>query len=62
MITYYYLILKAYLSEEEGQDLIEYALIAGLLALAAVAALTLMSGSLETLWTNLQGALDEASG
>jgi len=62
MITYYYLILKAYFSEEEGQDLIEYALIAGLLALAAVAALTLMSGSLETLWTNLQGALDEAAG
>lgn len=62
MITYYYLILKAYLNEEEGQDLIEYALIAGLLALAAVAALTLMSGSLETLWTNLQGALDEAAG
>jgi pilus assembly protein Flp/PilA len=61
MITYYYLILKAYFSKEEGQDLIEYALIAGLLALAAVAALTLMSGSLETLWSNLQGALDDAA-
>ncbi len=62
MITYYYLILKAYFNEEEGQDLIEYALIAGLLALAAVAALTLMSGSLEALWTNLQGALNDAAG
>ena len=61
MITYYYLILKAYLNEEEGQDLIEYALIAGLLALAAVAALSLMSGSLEDLWTNLQAALDKAA-
>jgi pilus assembly protein Flp/PilA len=62
MITYYYLILKAYLSEEEGQDLIEYALIAGLLALAAVTALGLMSGSLEAIWNNLSGELDAAAG
>lgn len=62
MLTYYYLILKAYLNKEEGQDLIEYALIAGLLALAAVAALTMMSGSLETLWNNLSAALGDAAG
>ncbi len=62
MITYYYLILKAYLNEEEGQDLIEYALIAGLLALAAVAALTLMSGSLEAIWDSLQAELADAAG
>lgn len=62
MITYYYLMLKAFFNKEEGQDLIEYALIAGLLALAAVAALTVMSGSLETLWTNLSGALGDAAG
>ncbi len=62
MLTYYYLVLKAYLNKEEGQDLIEYALIAGLLALAAVAALTLMSGSLETLWNNLSAALGDAAG
>lgn len=62
MFTYYYLVLKAYLNKEEGQDLIEYALIAGLLALAAVAALTMMSGSLETLWNNLSAALGDAAG
>ncbi|HHY57410.1 MAG TPA: Flp family type IVb pilin [Chloroflexi bacterium] len=62
MLTYYYLVLKAYLNKEEGQDLIEYALIAGLLALAAVAALTMMSGSLETLWNNLSAALGDAAG
>jgi len=62
MITYYYLILKAYFSKEEGQDLIEYALIAGLLALAAVTALAAMSGTLETIWNNLSGALGEAAG
>lgn len=62
MVTHYYLILKAYLNNEEGQDLIEYALIAGLLALAAVAALTAMSGTLDAIWTSLNNALTEAAG
>ena len=48
-LSYYVLILKSYFVEEEGQDLIEYALIAGLLALAAVAGLLAMSGTLETM-------------
>ncbi len=62
MITYYYLILKAYFSNEEGQDLIEYALIAGLLALAAVTGLLAMQGTLEAIWTGLSAALTEAAG
>jgi pilus assembly protein Flp/PilA len=62
MVTYYYLILKAYFNNEEGQDLIEYALIAGLLALAAVVALQAMSGTLDAIWTNLNTALTEAAG
>jgi len=61
-LSYYVLILKSYFAEEEGQDLIEYALIAGLLALAAVAGLMAMSGTLETMWNNLSGALGEAAG
>jgi pilus assembly protein Flp/PilA len=68
MITYYYLILqsyvedmKSYLKREEGQDLIEYALIAGLLALAAVTALIAMRGSLQGIWENLKSALSEAA-
>lgn len=60
MITYYYLILKSYLEQEEGQDLIEYALIAGLLALAAVAALTALSGSIQSMWTALSDAVASA--
>ncbi len=62
MITYYYLILKAYFNNEEGQDLIEYALIAGLLALAAVVGISAMGGTLDTIWTNLNGALQDAAG
>lgn len=60
MITYYYLILKSYLEQEEGQDLIEYALIAGLLALAAVAALTALGGSIQSMWEALSDAVASA--
>lgn len=61
MFTYYYLILKSYMEREEGQDLIEYALIAGLLALAAVAALTLLGGAIGDMWNALAGAVQAAT-
>ncbi len=61
-LSYYVLIFKSYFAKEEGQDLIEYALIAGLLALAAVAGLMAMSGTLETMWNNLSSALGTAAG
>lgn len=38
--------------EEEGQDLVEYALVAALIALAAVAALNNVSGLLSNAFTN----------
>jgi pilus assembly protein Flp/PilA len=60
MITYYYLILKSYLEREEGQDLIEYALIAGLLALAAVVALMALGGSIQNMWEALANAVESA--
>jgi pilus assembly protein Flp/PilA len=60
MFTYYYLILKSYTEREEGQDLIEYALIAGLLALAAVAALLALGGSIQAMWEALSAAVDSA--
>ena len=62
MFTYVYLILKSYMNREEGQDLIEYALIAGLLALAAVVALGLLGDSLGTMWNNLAGEVGAAAG
>ena len=60
MITYYYLILKSYIEREEGQDLIEYALIAGLLALAAVMALGALGGSIQSMWDALAAAVEDA--
>jgi pilus assembly protein Flp/PilA len=36
----------AFMKDESGQDLIEYALVAGLIALGAVAAMTSLSGKI----------------
>jgi Flp pilus assembly pilin Flp len=59
-MLYVYLWLKNWLSEDEGQDIIEYVLIAGFIALAAVAGLTILSGSLTTGWNNLATAVGAA--
>ncbi len=56
-----YLRIRNLFVNEEGQDLIEYALLAGLLALAVVAALTAASGSLNTLWDAIETQLNSAA-
>ena len=53
----YYLMVKNWFAAEEGQDLIEYALIAGLVALAAVAAITTAGGSVNGIWTGVSNAV-----
>jgi pilus assembly protein Flp/PilA len=40
--------LVAFAKDESGQDLIEYALVAGLIALGAIAAMTGLSGKIGT--------------
>lgn len=52
------LVLKLYikmqnLREENGQDLIEYALIAALIALAATAGMTALAGKINTAFTSV---------
>lgn len=44
--------------EEEGQDLIEYSLIAGLIAVVCFAALKATGTSIQSLWTALATAVD----
>ena len=44
-----YVYVKSMFECEEGQDLIEYALIIGLIVIAAVAGLTLLSGGIGNL-------------
>lgn len=58
----FFLVVKNWFSDEEGQDLIEYALIAGLIALAAVVGITAVGGGLDTMWTNLAAAVNTAAG
>lgn len=45
------------LREEEGQGLIEYVLIAGLISLVAISAIRAMGLSVNTLWGNAQATL-----
>jgi len=47
-------------TEISGATAIEYGLIAALVSVAAIGALSLMGGSLETLFTGVSGQLDSA--
>ena len=49
--------LKKLLGDESGQDLIEYALIAALLALAAVAGMKTLSTAINTEYGKISGQL-----
>ena len=46
-----------FIKEEEGQDLIEYALLAALLAVALAAGITTLKGQIGTVFTNVGAAL-----
>ena len=47
--------------EDEGQDMVEYALLVGLISVAAVAALVTARGAINALWTAVTGALATAT-
>jgi Flp pilus assembly pilin Flp len=53
--------IKALWQEEDGQDLVEYALILGFIALAAVGVLTSTSTAINTVWTNIDTKLGTAA-
>ncbi len=55
-----YKLVKHFLHDESGATAIEYGLIAGLVSVAAIGALTLMGGSLNTMFTAVSGQLDSA--
>ena len=60
-MTYYYLYLRNLMNEvatnEEGQDMIEYALVVALLVVAAIAGLGLLGGNINAKWTQISGLL-----
>ena len=53
--------LLAFAKNEEAQDLIEYALLVGLISLVAVAAITAAGGSVNTIFTNIGTKLAAAA-
>ena len=57
---YYITYLRSVARNEEAQDLIEYALLVGLISLVAVAAIGLAGGSVNQIFTSIQGRLQSA--
>lgn len=52
--------LKAFWMDERGQDLVEYALAAGLVAVAAVAAMPALSTTVSTVFTKIGSIIESA--
>ena len=50
-------LFNRFVREEEGQDLIEYALLAGLIALVCVVTITSAGGKVSTLFTKVTTAI-----
>jgi len=53
-------ILSTLLCDESGQDLIEYALVAALIALGATAAMTSLAGNISTAFSTVGAKLSTA--
>ena len=53
--------LKSFVRNEEGQDLLEYALLVALIALVAIGAVTAAGGSVSAIFTSIAGALGGAA-
>jgi pilus assembly protein Flp/PilA len=53
--------VRAFVGNEEGQDLLEYALLVALIALVAVAAVTAAGKSVSDIFGNIASALSTAS-
>jgi pilus assembly protein Flp/PilA len=51
---------KRFLSDTRGQDLVEYALAAGLVAVAAVAAMPSLSTTVSTVFTKIGSIINSA--
>ena len=51
-------LMVRFVREDEGQDLIEYALLATVVALAVFVGASLAGGSLNTWYTNISGTID----
>ena len=55
-------LISRFVREDDGQNLIEYALLAGLIALGSVVLITQAGASVATIWTSIRDALATAAG
>lgn len=55
-------LLKRLVREEEGQGMIEYALIAGLISIIAIAVVFAVGVDVKALWDKVAGGLNNPSG
>ena len=53
--------VRTFLTDETGQDLIEYALMAGFVAVTAGALMPGVSSSVSTIWSKVSSSLFDAS-
>lgn len=53
--------ISAFMRDEEGQDIIEYGLLAAFIAIVVAAILTLFAPELETIYTAILGQLQAAA-
>ena len=53
--------VKSFVRDNEGQDLLEYALLVALIALVAIAAVTAAGTSVSTIFTNIAAKLTTAA-
>lgn len=57
-----YVKLQNMLKREEGQGMVEYAMIVGLVAIGVIALLTLLGGQIGDIFTSITNALKSISG
>lgn len=55
-------LLQRLVREDDGQDLIEYALLAAFISLAAVAAITQLGTAINNIYTKISNTLEGAGG
>ncbi|NJD01862.1 MAG: Flp family type IVb pilin [Ruminiclostridium sp.] len=54
------MVLNSFKESKKGQGMVEYGLIVGLIAIAVIAAITLLGGNIRDLFNNVAGTLGAA--
>ena len=61
MVRFALMYVRGFVRNEEAQDLVEYALLTGLIVLGAVAILTDVGEQVVAIFTSIEGELSEAA-